>query len=540
MRGHSAGWVLVLAVALVIAGRTGSARADKLVIDRVETRASILPGQTRVRALVTATQTGGGVVEAPREGKDVAMKVQVAAQAPPFLLGAFEHAEVELSLVIALPTTLDFEADFEPMKEAIDTELLEPLAALGARVRIQVMGYGSDLAISKGFLRPAEARKAFADLYNEGAVDPMDLAEVVGRAVRAAGAYHKKPRNKDALTRAAVVLVGSGVAVVDDDIKRAISDVGKDAAKAGVRIHTIGFSPSPDGKYRPVRPLLALGELSRQSLGTFRWVKTEEGWRAALSQLRQELLRQQVITFFGPAEDLDKKRLHVTVPLGTKALSGEVVLPSPRCGRETCDEGSYCVATVCVARTIERSGGFGRVLLYGGAGVGGLVVVLGLVSLVLRRRERVVAPPPGFPAVPGAPAGVPGLPPGGPGAPAGYPVPGAPPGVPGVTGAIAAQPAPVPGGPVLIVLTGPAAGTRLPLRHGFTVGKAPGNDLDLAHDGYASGHHAQIAFDGASWMVYDQGSTNGTFANGVRITQTRLDPGMTIRFGSTEVRFWVG
>jgi pSer/pThr/pTyr-binding forkhead associated (FHA) protein len=98
----------------------------------------------------------------------------------------------------------------------------------------------------------------------------------------------------------------------------------------------------------------------------------------------------------------------------------------------------------------------------------------------------------------------------------------------------------VPGGPVLIILTGPAAGTRVPLRHGFTAGKSGGNDLDLSHDGFASGSHAQIIFDGQGWIVNDLGSTNGTFSNGVRITQTRLDPGMTVRFGSTEVRFWIG
>jgi pSer/pThr/pTyr-binding forkhead associated (FHA) protein len=117
-------------------------------------------------------------------------------------------------------------------------------------------------------------------------------------------------------------------------------------------------------------------------------------------------------------------------------------------------------------------------------------------------------------------------------------VPGMP-GAPGVAAPAAVPQAP-PGGPVLILLGGPAAGTRLPVRHGFNVGKAPGNDLDLSHDSYASSHHAQILNEGGAWIVHDRDSTNGTFANGVRITQQRLDHGMAIRFGSTEVRFWVG
>jgi pSer/pThr/pTyr-binding forkhead associated (FHA) protein len=37
--------------------------------------------------------------------------------------------------------------------------------------------------------------------------------------------------------------------------------------------------------------------------------------------------------------------------------------------------------------------------------------------------------------------------------------------------------------------------------------------------------------------VYDLNSTNGTFSNGVRITDYHLDHGATIRVGSTEIRF---
>ena len=93
-------------------------------------------------------------------------------------------------------------------------------------------------------------------------------------------------------------------------------------------------------------------------------------------------------------------------------------------------------------------------------------------------------------------------------------------------------------GLVLQAGRGPADGAAI--RVGFTVGKAAGSDLELSHDGFASGSHARVLFDGSGWIVLDQGSTNGTFSNGVRITQTRLDPGTTVRFGSTEVRFWVG
>lgn len=511
-----------LAVGLTLTSGPGPARADKVLIDRVEARASVLPGQTRVRALVSVTQTGGDVVEAARDDKTKAtsLKVKVGGSSPPFLLGAFEHAEVELALIIAIPTTLDFHDDFEAMKDAIDVEVFAALVAMGPRVRVQVIGYGSEITGSKGLLRAADARKALADLSIEGGDEQVDLAEVVGRGVKLAGAQLKKPKNKDAITRAAVLLVSKGVPVLSDEIKAAITKVGQQAAKAQVRIHTVGYSPSPDGKYHAVRPLLALGELSRQSNGTFRWVKTEGGWRAAVGQVAQEIGRQHVVTFFATAEELDGKKLTVSLPLGTTTLSSDpVTIGAPKCGADACEASAYCVKAQCVTRSIESKSVVGKVLLFGGLGIGALVVLFGGIALVGRRRRGVAGARsnPG-PAYPGPAA----------------PLPGAvAPHVPPVAAAVQ----PPAGGPVLMILTGPAAGTRLPVRHGLSVGKAAGNDLDLAHDGYASSNHAQIVFEGGGWMVYDRNSTNGTFSNGVRITHTRLDHGMTIRFGSTEVRF---
>jgi pSer/pThr/pTyr-binding forkhead associated (FHA) protein len=86
-------------------------------------------------------------------------------------------------------------------------------------------------------------------------------------------------------------------------------------------------------------------------------------------------------------------------------------------------------------------------------------------------------------------------------------------------------------------MAGPRAGERIPLRHGFLVGKAPGCDL-LIEDGYTSSHHAQFAMDHAGNVrLYDRGSTNGTYVNGARISEAPLEHGATIRFGSTDVRF---
>ena len=55
---------------------------------------------------------------------------------------------------------------------------------------------------------------------------------------------------------------------------------------------------------------------------------------------------------------------------------------------------------------------------------------------------------------------------------------------------------------------------------------------------FASSQHAQILMDTAgNCTLYDQGSTNGTFVNGVRVSQYALTHGVAIRVGSTELRF---
>jgi hypothetical protein len=91
--------------------------------------------------------------------------------------------------------------------------------------------------------------------------------------------------------------------------------------------------------------------------------------------------------------------------------------------------------------------------------------------------------------------------------------------------------------PMLYVVNGPRAGQRIPLRHGFVIGKAPNADLQI-DDGYTSTQHAVILMDRAgNCMLQDRGSTNGTFINGVRVAEMSLAHGMAIKIGSTDLRF---
>lgn len=514
------------AVSLVLCALIATARADKVIVDRVESRPSRIDGATRVRALVSATVTGGEVVDLARDDKTKAslLKIKIGGAPIPILVGAFEFAEVELALVVMVPTSFEFGQDFEALRASLEADLLKPLDTLGSRVRVQVIGYGSTYTGSKSFVKPGDAVRALQQLEIDTSTDEIALADVALHGINLAS---KKPRNPDALARAAVVLISNGIdlkalgtpdSTEVAEVKKAISDAGDTAAKKRVRIHTLAYHPPVDDKgYHPVRPLLALGELSLRSNGTLRWIRTEGGWKSALDQVVMEIKRQQVVTLFADATEIEGKKLTATLPIGTEAMTSEPIsVGTAKCGTEVCEGTAYCVKAVCVDRRIETGGGFlVKALVLGGVGIGAMALLLGAIALIKRRRNAAQPPLPTAVAH-HAPAY------------AGHAAPPPP------------AAAPPPGGPVFIVLNGPNAGARLPIRDGFTVGKAAGSDLDLSHDGFASGSHARVLFDGSGWIVLDQGSTNGTFSNGVRITQTRLDPGTTVRFGSTEVRFWVG
>jgi hypothetical protein len=71
-----------------------------------------------------------------------------------------------------------------------------------------------------------------------------------------------------------------------------------------------------------------------------------------------------------------------------------------------------------------------------------------------------------------------------------------------------------------------------------TVGRSAENDVSLDGDDFASARHARIEPRRDGVWVEDLGSTNGTFVNGVRLSQPRrLYPGDVIRVGSTDLRF---
>ena len=71
----------------------------------------------------------------------------------------------------------------------------------------------------------------------------------------------------------------------------------------------------------------------------------------------------------------------------------------------------------------------------------------------------------------------------------------------------------------------------------LSIGRGSANDLAL-EDQFASARHALFEPRRDGVYVHDVGSTNGTFVNGIRLTQDRrLAPGDVVRVGETDLRF---
>jgi len=72
-----------------------------------------------------------------------------------------------------------------------------------------------------------------------------------------------------------------------------------------------------------------------------------------------------------------------------------------------------------------------------------------------------------------------------------------------------------------------------------TIGREVGNTIHLGTDNTVSRRHARILKQGDGWVIRDEGSSNGTWVNGVRVTEQPLRPGDEIQIGATFFRWEV-
>jgi len=68
-----------------------------------------------------------------------------------------------------------------------------------------------------------------------------------------------------------------------------------------------------------------------------------------------------------------------------------------------------------------------------------------------------------------------------------------------------------------------------------TVGRVEDNSFQIAEPSVSS-HHAELLLRGNDVIVRDLNSTNGTFINGDKVTESSIKPGQILRLGQIEMR----
>jgi pSer/pThr/pTyr-binding forkhead associated (FHA) protein len=68
-----------------------------------------------------------------------------------------------------------------------------------------------------------------------------------------------------------------------------------------------------------------------------------------------------------------------------------------------------------------------------------------------------------------------------------------------------------------------------------TIGRVDDNTFQIA-EASVSSHHCEVLLRGKEVVVRDLNSTNGTYINGERITESVMKPGQILRLGQVEIR----
>ncbi len=91
--------------------------------------------------------------------------------------------------------------------------------------------------------------------------------------------------------------------------------------------------------------------------------------------------------------------------------------------------------------------------------------------------------------------------------------------------------------PYLLITAGSGQGQTFELRGEANLGRSRANAIVLS-DGKVSRNHARLDPVRSTYILTDLGSANGTFVNGVRITQpVRLRDGDSVQVGDTQLVF---
>ncbi|HWU91361.1 MAG TPA: vWA domain-containing protein, partial [Kofleriaceae bacterium] len=372
-------WVTAAALLLATAAPARAQEAGstyRAVIDRADLEPASVGGY-RLRVYVSALSLDGQILDLtePKSLKLTASRTEIRA---PYALGSFAAAQTDLAMVLVVQATAEYADVLRTITEAADTGLLE---GLPDRTQVGIVTYGETVGAAKlGSLKAARAK--LRQITAEGAVPEPALLDALDRGLRLLKGAKTEPPGRP--LRKLIVVVSDGRDRSND--RDRVTALGKRASAAGVRIHTFAHAPN-DVR----RPLLLLGELSKRSFGTFRWLRkdatTVPSWQARFQQLLDEVKQQYVLTYFVD-EDLAGRELKLASSGRTVLASlNELKVPAAGCNGETCDEGAYCAETCMKVRRAAGRGMVGWIFLVVVI-VLGAIFVLGAIGFVLTKRQQ--------------------------------------------------------------------------------------------------------------------------------------------------------
>ncbi len=365
------------------------------------------------------------------------------------------------------------------------------LSSMPSNWHVLLIDYGSDVTPHIPWRAPGAVAGAIDDLSADGDGADLRLVQAIDKALLELN----KPQKEGAKpSRRLIVLISDGMNTNMD--RKVFRTVGSNAAKSLVPIHTIAYSPADERG-----PLINLGEISKRSNGTFRWARTTADLKTQLETLADELSKQYVLTFKPDVSSLEGKTFQL--------VTGSLLSNPLKFG-----------AGFAFGGTGKRGLGWWWVLIVLGVLAAGFGVLV-LLAAMRPEKTNFANRQPGQTANPG---------------PVGRRAPAAAPAAAPVAAPVAAA---IRSG-TLVVVSGALAGQRVTVTFGaaaVTIGKGP-STLQITDDPSVSTRHAQVAAEQAGIVLYDVGSTNGTFVNSQRVSApTLLSDGDLIRFGNTQVKF---
>jgi FHA domain/von Willebrand factor type A domain len=461
------------------------ARADKPRC-RLERIDPAQLGDDKLRVYASAVELEGTVVEGML-GSQFQLKIDKKSVGKAEKVQLFEAAKEEVDVALVVEVAAQYKKALERVSEALREFLEEQPTSM----KVSLITFGSD--IERKTPKPITARSMGAEVENLSPDD--DSADVrLADAVRMGLGELKKVEVKEegqTPPRKIIVLISDGLNAKMD--RPTFKKLGDEAARAGVPIHSIAFSPIDERG-----PLLNLGELSKRTNGTFRWAKTADDLPEQLKNLGEEVRKQYVLTFKVPISSMEKHNFQL------------------QCGQEMVSNVLKDGQAGIMATASTGTRWYWWVLYI----VGGLIGLYLLLAIGLFVKQKLSQPRgEGVPAAARVKAAI---------KPTG--------GARVVGGGMAAGGAPAARGGragTLVGVTGTLAGKRFPVGGGLTLGKGAGHGITVPGDPSVSTNHCEIRHDGQGYVIRDLGSTNGTFVNGRKLAgPQRINDGDLIRCGS--------